>query len=144
MLSIRAHRTQTKASSAVRVSASQAVNLRVERDWDDGRWEYEVVFWSGNTEYDYEISGVDGTILKRERETHAVDASSFISAQAARDAALAHAGLSLSDVRELEVDEELDERTACYDVSFKSGNMEYEYKIDAVSGSVLHVEKDWD
>ena len=126
------------------VSASDVVNLETSRDWDDGRWEYEIEFWSGSTEYDYEISGTDGTILKRESEGHAVDASSVISAQAARDAALAHAGLSLQDVWELEVDAELDDRTPHYSVEFKGPGMEYEYEIDAVNGSVLHVEKDRD
>ena len=126
------------------VSASSVVNLETDRDWDDGRWEYEIEFWSGSTEYDYEISGTDGTILKRESESHAVNASSVISAQAARDAALAHAGLSASDVWELEVDEELDDDRPHYDVEFKSGNMDYEYEIDAVSGSVLHYEKERD
>ena len=120
------------------------VNLETDRDWDDGRWEYEIEFWSGSTEYDYEISGTDGTILKRESKVHAVSVDSIISAEAARDAALAHAGLSLSDVWDLEVDEELDDRTPHYDVEFKGAGMEYEYEIDAASGSVLHYEKDRD
>ncbi len=126
------------------VSASSVVNLETDRDWDDGRWEYEIEFWSGSTEYDYEISGTDGTILKRESKVHAVSVDSIISAEAARDAALAHAGLSLSDVWDLEVDEELDDRTPHYDVEFKGAGMEYEYEIDAASGSVLHYEKDRD
>ena len=42
------------------------------------------------------------------------------------------------------VDAELDDRTPHYSVEFKSPGMEYEYEIDAVSGSVLHVEKDRD
>ncbi len=141
---IGAEKAKSIAYADAGVSASDVVNVKVERDWDDGRWEYEIEFWSGSTEYDYEISGTDGTILKRESESHAVNASSVISAQAARDAALAHAGLSASDVWELEVDEELDDDRPHYDVEFKSGNMDYEYEIDAVSGSVLHYEKERD
>ena len=128
------------------VKEADAAYLQVKADRDDGVSVYDVEFYvaSTNTEYDYEISGTDGTILKRESESHAVNASSVISAQAARDAALAHAGLSASDVWELEVDEELDDDRPHYDVEFKSGNMDYEYEIDAVSGSVLHYEKERD
>ena len=45
---------------------------------------------------------------------------------------------------ELEVEEELDERTPCYKVEFKAGGMEYEYKIDARTGGVLTYEMDRD
>ena len=31
--------------------------LRVKRDYDDGRLEYEVEFWAGTTEYEYKIDG---------------------------------------------------------------------------------------
>lgn len=55
---------------------------------------------------------------------------------------MAHAGVALTDTYELEVEEELDERTPCYKVEFKAGGMEYEYKIDARTGGVLTYEMD--
>lgn len=118
------------------VSASAVQNVKVEKDWDDGRLEYEVEFWANNTEYEYTIAGADGTVLKRESEGSKVSGN-VIGFNAARDAALKHAGLSQSDVYDLDVSDELDERTPHYEVDFKSGGMEYEYKIDAVSGAVL-------
>ena len=51
---------------------------------------------------------------------------------------------ALTDTYELEVEEELDERTPCYKVEFKAGGMEYEYKIDARTGGVLTYEMDRD
>ena len=45
------------------VAESDAKFYRVERDSDDGRAVYEVEFYSGNTEYDYEISAETGEIL---------------------------------------------------------------------------------
>ncbi len=53
-------------------------------------------------------------------------------------------GVALTDTYELEVEEELDERTPCYKVEFKAGGMEYEYKIDARTGGVLTYEMDRD
>lgn len=45
------------------LSESQVSRLRVERDLEDGRVEYNVEFTANGKEYDYEISGSDGKIL---------------------------------------------------------------------------------
>jgi len=68
--------------------------------------------------------------------------SGVIGRDAALSAALSHAGISLSDARDIEVDAELDERTPHYDVDFSFGKTEYEYEIDAHSGAVLSHEKE--
>ena len=48
------------------LSESQVTRLIVERDWDDGRLEYEVKFHSGRMEYEYTIDGGTGAILEHE------------------------------------------------------------------------------
>lgn len=48
------------------VSADQVVWEEVERDYDDGRLEYQIEFRVGNKEYDYEIDGKTGNILERD------------------------------------------------------------------------------
>ena len=50
------------------VSASQATFQKVKLDYDDGRWEYEVEFRSGDYEYELTIDDVSGTILDYERD----------------------------------------------------------------------------
>ena len=126
------------------VTASQVNDVVVERDYDDGRLEYSVEFWAGTVEYDYEIDGSTGAVLKSQRETHASAATDTIGTAQAQSIALDAAGLTASDVRELEVSPELDERTPHYEVSFKSGGMEYEYKIDTATGQILSSERDRD
>ena len=126
------------------VTADQAANVVVERDWDDGRLEYKVEFWVGTVEYDYEIDGNTGSVLKQEQETHQNAATQTIGVEQARTIALQDAGLTADQVRELEVSTELDERPPHYEVEFKSGNMEYEYKIHAETGAILEKEQDWD
>ena len=121
------------------VAEGDVRGLTVKRDFDDGRLTYELEFWAGTTEYEYEIAAADGSVLKSKREEHpnALPADQAIGRDAARDAALAHAGVALTDTYELEVEEELDERTPCYKVEFKAGGMEYEYKIDARTGGAF-------
>ena len=50
------------------VTESQTAKMKVERDWDDGRLEYDVEFDVGRTEYEYTIDGVTGAILEYEQD----------------------------------------------------------------------------
>ena len=50
------------------LEASQLTWSHVKLDYDHGRAEYEVEFFSGAREYDYEIDAVSGRILKSERD----------------------------------------------------------------------------
>lgn len=70
------------------VSESQATDVKVKQDWDDGRLEYEVEFWVGSTEYDYTIDAVDGSVVAYDTEKHASASSTDIGAEAAESAAL--------------------------------------------------------
>lgn len=54
------------------VTAQQANFTKMKLDRDFGRTEYELEFFVGNVEYDYEIDAADGTVRKFSRETHAV------------------------------------------------------------------------
>lgn len=120
--------------------------LTVKRDFDDGRLTYELEFWAGTTEYEYEIAAADGSVLKSKREEHpnALPADQAIGRDAARDAALAHAGVALTDTYELEVEEERTSARPAIRWSSRPAGMEYEYKIDARTGGVLTYEMDRD
>ena len=52
--------------------------------------------------------------------------------------------MSQSQVYELEVEDELDEGQPHYKVEFKAGGYDYEYEIDALTGSVLKSERERD
>lgn len=67
---------------------------------------------------------------------------SYIGNDAALSAALTHAGLSSNDVREVEVDLDYEYGRMVYEVEFDSGNTEYEYDVDAVSGEIIWYEID--
>lgn len=133
------------------VSESSVLGMEVKEDWDDGTLEYKVEFWYNSTEYEYEINGYTGAILEYEQDrdddyhhTTSSSASTGIDASAAKSAAAKHAGVSVSDMWDVDIDYEGDDRVPHYEVDFKCGGMEYEYKISAVDGSVLshHSERD--
>lgn len=134
------------------LSESQVTGMKVQRDRDDGRLEYEIEFWSGSTEYDYTINAADGTVLSADKETHASSnsgssntsssSSGDIGSAKAKSIALSHAGVSESQTTEMKVQQDRDDGRLEYEVEFKSGSKEYEYTIDAASGTILDYEID--
>lgn len=129
------------------VLASSANFVKAERDWDDGRLEYEIEFWADNTEYDYTIDGTTGAILKKDTEHHGSTGggtSSDIGSEQAKSIALNHAGVSESSAYQLKVKQDYDDGRLEYEVEFKANGMEYEYTINAADGSILSHESDRD
>ncbi len=164
---------QSAALAHAGIQQNQTTYLSCRLEYDDGRLEcYEVEFRAGNTEYEYEIGPYDGAVWKAERESHASAAtgtssgtsssspssgtstggisagtssgSSFIGTEAAKAAALAHAGVSTSAVREMECELDEDDGSYRYEIEFKSAQTEYEYEIDARTGTVLKAQQDHD
>jgi len=70
-------------------------------------------------------------------------AVTYITPEEAKAIALQDAGLTETEVRDLEVDLDLeqDEGKAHYDVDFEKGSADYDYDIDAVTGVILRAEK---
>ena len=123
--------------------------LKVRLDYDNGRAEYDVEFYSGTTEYDYEIDAVSGQILSVDRDIESYTpaagtasnsgtaVSGDIGEAAAKQAALSHAGLSESDVAFVKVERDYDDGRHVYEVEFYHGTNEYVYEIAASDGSIL-------
>ncbi len=68
----------------------------------------------------------------------------YIGEEKANQIAFDHAGVAESSIYELEIEIDYEYGNMVYDVEFASGEKEYEYYIDAVSGEILEheVEKD--
>ncbi len=136
---------------------------------DDGITEYDIKFYSGNMEYDYDIDATTGAIRSFDQEvergliatpgqaaktspkaqTQAV-AAQAASAQAATEItkeqalqiALDHAGLKKSDVAFSKVKKDFDDGRQQYDVEFHVGFNEYNYDIDASTGQIVDFDID--
>ena len=126
------------------LTEGDVVSLSVKREYDDGRLEYEVKFWVDTTEYEYTVDGATGDIRKSEREPHPSASSADIGQDQAVSIALAHAGLSQSQVYRLEAEREWEDDHLEYQVEFKAGGMEYSYDIAASDGAILSFEREKD
>lgn len=128
---------QAKSIAKKHAGVSSVSQEKIEKDYDDGIYEYEYEFVSGSYKYEYKINATTGSILKHEKE---YVGEVKITKDEAKQKAFQHANVSSSNVYDVEV--ELDDKR--YEVSFKSGKYEYEYEINASNGSVISHEKDYD
>ena len=62
----------------------------------------------------------------------------------AKSIALNHAGLRENQAYDMDIELDDEDGTLVYEVEFKSGNMEYDYEIDAASGAILKHEAEID
>ncbi len=152
------------ALSDVGLRESDVTFTKARLDTEDGFAVYDIEFYTEEAEYEYEINAETGEVFSRSREvwdggrpsaqpsaspSEAPSASpageEYISATEAEDAALADAGLSTSDVTFTKEKFDRDDGRAVYDIEFYSGDAEYEYEIDAVTGDVISRSKEiWD
>lgn len=145
-------RAKEIALSHAGLSEHETVALFVTWDREDGRLCYEVEFYAGGYEYDYEIDGYSGAVLDWDKEKDekgiiggstgvtAIQGAEVISEDEAKAAALAHAGLKASQVTFEKVKLEKEDGHRVYKVEFRSGSTEYEYEIDALDGAVWEYE----
>ena len=133
------------------ISADSVSYINAWLSYDDGRPEhYEVEFAVGSARYEYEIDMYSGNVLKYESENtgrhnsnqHHTSSSADIGAEAAKEAALSHAGLTAEQVSKLKAKYDYDDGYALYEVEFECNGYEYEYEIDAATGAILKYEID--
>lgn len=128
------------AMSHAGVSAGSVSFVKAKLDYEDGVKIYDIEFYSGNVEYDYEINAATGAIVSFDQdiENYAIPtqaATSGISADRAKQIALSHAGVSSASFTKVELD--TDDGVRVYEIEFKVGNVEYDYDIDATSGAII-------
>ena len=143
---ISADRAKQIALNDAGVKESAAVFLRANLDWDDGRMKYEVEFYSGYTEYDYDIDARTGAILSSDRDLEnfqiwnnggssgSASSGNYISAERAKEIALAECP-SGSTVYKCQFD--WDDGRAEYEIEIRNGWTEYEFEIDAATGTII-------
>jgi len=142
------------------LAESEVTYVEVKLDYDDGRTVYDIEFYFGNAEYDYEIDAYTGDIWSFDydiedytiaaadstQSTVAQDSSTHISLDEAKSIALTRANLTTEQVTYTEASFEYDDGMAVYQIDFISGGMEYEVEINAVDGTIVEydVESQYD
>ena len=133
------------------LSEGDVTFINTHLDRDDGRLVYDVEFYSGNSEYDYEIDAATGEIVSYDYDVESYNLASgagqtqsgeYISETDARNAALTHAGLAEADVTFVKTHLDRDDGRMVYDVEFYSGSSEYDYEIDASTGEIISFDYD--
>ena len=146
------------------VSASKATFVEVKLDKEDGVQVYEVEFYSGSTEYDYEIHAKTGEILSFDKDIEDFSipkkdtsgtektkpASDYIGVDKAKSIALNNAGLAASSVTFTKAKLDREDGVRVYEIEFCTSTKEYEYEINAKTGKILDKDvealddEDWD
>ena len=123
--------------------------FRVELDRNGGRAEYEVEFYSGSTEYDYEIDAATGDIVSYDFdiENYSIPSGSssngsYIGETRAKELVRDKAGISGGTFIDFKFD--FDDGRYVYEGELRDGYIEYEFEIDAVSGAFLEWSVDRD
>ena len=134
------------------ISESSTSYIHAKKDWDDGRWVYDVEFWADGKEYDYEILASDGTILSYDYDaeyqwsgstgTGSTSSTADIGEAKARSVALSHAGISESSTSYIYAKKDWDDGRWVYDVEFWADGKEYDYEILASDGTILSYDYD--
>ena len=81
-------------------------------------------------------------VAKKANKSNKANKAKKISADKAKKIALGDARLAEKDVTFVKVELEFENNRLVYDVEFYSGNVEYDYDIDAVSGAIVSSDRD--
>ena len=91
-----------------------------------------------------EQSEVVGDLVEFEDEVKPIDTSKYIKLEKALEIALDSAGLTRSEVWDVDIELERKFGQVVFEVSFETGQYEYEYYINAESGAIVKSFKEID
>lgn len=130
------------------VSASDVVYVETDFDSEHGVMVYEVEFYAGNVEYEYDINAQTGEVVKYAQENTGTSLPSgsvsgnYIGETAAKEAALSHAGVSEADVCWLKADFDRDDGIYLYELEFAANGVKYDYDVNALTGDIVKFEQE--
>lgn len=122
---------------------------KIEFELDNGAHVFEVEVLFNAKEYEYEINATTGAIVEKSVDgdnalVPSVSTGEYIGTENAKAIALAHAGFNASQVTEYEGKLEVEGGIYVYSIEFKNGGFEYEYDINASTGAIVKVDKEFD
>ena len=131
---------------------AEFVNFQLDEDKDDNTAEYEGELVKDNTEYDITVDAVTGEVLESEQEKYDgryeenasksnTSDQNYISKAKAKN--IMKEEVPGAEIVGFEFDKNDDDNElATYEGELVKDNTEYDVTVDAVTGEVLHVEKE--
>ena len=135
------------ALSDAGLSSSDVNYTETKLDYDDGVTVYDIEFLTSTHKYEYKIDAATGVIINKNVEIirkntgttldNTEVGDSYIGVDRAKCIAVEHASLSVSDVTFSKAKLENDDGYSVYEIEFYMNGTEYEYKIDAIEGTIV-------
>ena len=141
-------------------SADQLTKQEVDAELDEVPAHYEVELHTAWGEFEYLVDAYTGKVLSGQKDllttastpnetTKPSDQKPDPSGTAqnigyakAKSIALNHAGVSENEAYDMDIELDNEDGILVYEVEFKSGNMEYDYEINAATGAILKHESE--
>ena len=138
-------------------TAVDSVTAEVDPELDEFPAHYEVELQTAWGEFEYLVDAYTGKVLSGQKDLLAAASTPNATAKPsapsggadigyakAKSIALNHASLSENQAYDMDIELDDEDGTLVYEIEFKSGNMEYDYEIDAASGTILKHEAELD
>ena len=143
-------------------TALDSVTAEVDSELDEFPAHYEVELHTAWGEFEYLVDAYTGRVISGQKDllttastpnetTKPSDQKPDPSGTAqnigyakAKSIALNHAGVSENEVYDMDIELDDEDGILVYEVEFKSGNMEYDYEINAATGAILKHESELD
>ena len=138
-------------------TALDSVTAEVDSELDEFPAHYEVELHTAWGEFEYLVDAYTGKVLSGQKDLLAAASTPNATAKPsapsggadigyakAKSIALNHASLSENQAYDMDIELDDEDGKLVYEIEFKSGNMEYDYEIDAASGAILKHEAELD
>ena len=143
-------------------TALDSVTAEVDPELDESPAHYEVELHTQWGEFEYLVDAYTGKVLSGQKDLPTTvsaqneaakpsgqkpapsGAAQDIGYAKAKSIALNHAGVSESKAYDMDIELDEEDGKLVYEVEFKSGGMEYDYEIDAATGTILQQEAEKD
>ena len=143
-------------------TALDSVTAEVDPELDESPAHYEVELHTQWGEFEYLVDAYTGKVLSGQKDLPTTvsaqneaarpsgqkpapsGAAQDIGYAEAKSIALNHAGVSESKAYDMDIELDEEDGKLVYEVEFKSGGMEYDYEIDAATGTILQQETEKD
>ena len=153
---------RTAAEEHAGTTALDSVTAEVDSELDEFPAHYEVELHTAWGEFEYLVDAYTGKVISGQKDllttastpnetTKPSDQKPDPSGTAqdigyakAKSIALNHAGVSENEAYDMDIELDDEDGILVYEVEFKSGNMEYDYEINAATGAILKYESELD